>query len=539
MVIQCPACQTRFRLASDKVKGDGIKVRCSKCKHIFAVSSQEPAELTKPAAPSVASEPKAEPPVSAQVAATPATPALEETPSVPEPPSAPAAWNQQSEDEIDFGDHNMEFVEEEPAGGDLKFGYEPEPEQSDEFSFGEPEGTTGNSTAEANLNFGTLAGGPTEFDFSDEAAQASAKEEEFSLGNMQDAGPKEFSFADLNEERAPVKPEEPAVGGDFSFGAEATAQGDEFSFDDSESEADKLADDFAADSDEFDFGDEGTTAGNEFSFGEEEEEEPFDFGDEGEANEPFSFEDESPKVEPAPAVAEEKQDFGLKDELDFGSSTVSAPEPEEEKITKSVAPPAESSRPTLRPAPKLPPKKKKKSPYRGVLLFMLLLLLGLGGAAGYFYYQGDTLDWRGLLAKVTGQAPLAPAKGQIQLSGLTSYFVKNRESGQLFIIEGQVINQYPEARSAIAVKGILFNAQGKQALQQTVFAGNPMDERALRTLPFNKIQENMNNQFGDSLSNLNVEPNKSIPFTIVFRNLPSDLAEFTVEVADSKPGGQQ
>ena len=537
MVIQCPACQTRFRLADDKVKGDGIKVRCSKCKHIFAVPPSEPAETafqppvpppaTQPTSVSFPSEPGGVTPPAQENSTLPIPQQEAEGPA--EPFATAAAPPEKDEEEIDFGGHNMEFVDDEAEGGTLKYGYDRDAEQEDEWSpaaAAETDQTGGGQEFDFSDE---PTRGPTEFDFDDEPAPAASPVDEFSFEDEQSAGLNEFSFDDAASEKQ--------TGEDFSFGDDATEK-DAFSFDDSTEKPAEAANEYAADNDEFSFGDEGTDGGGEFSFDEEEEDDSFDFGDEDKEDAPFSFEDETPEVEAAPAVPEPKPDFGLKDELEFGTTTpAAAEEASEESITRDIAQPVEPP-PAPRPAPRLPAK-KKKSPYRGVLLFMLVLLLGLGGAAGYLYYKGDSLNWRSLVDRITGQAPLAPAKGQIQLSGLTSYFVKNRESGQLFIIEGQVINQYPEARSAIAVKGILFNEKGKQVLQQTVFAGNPMDERALRTLPYSKIQENMNNQFGDSLSNLNVEPNKSIPFTIVFRNLPSDLAEFTVEVTDSKPGGQQ
>jgi hypothetical protein len=73
-------------------------------------------------------------------------------------------------------------------------------------------------------------------------------------------------------------------------------------------------------------------------------------------------------------------------------------------------------------------------------------------------------------------------------------------------------------------------------LQQTVFCGNKFDDTALKTMSFAAIEEAMNNQFGDSLSNMNVAAGASIPFTIVFRNLPEGLANINVEVVDSNPG---
>ena len=42
MIVQCQACQTRFRLADEKIKPGGTKVRCSKCKEIFSVTPPEP-----------------------------------------------------------------------------------------------------------------------------------------------------------------------------------------------------------------------------------------------------------------------------------------------------------------------------------------------------------------------------------------------------------------------------------------------------------------------------------------------------------------
>ena len=42
MIVQCEACQTRFRLADEKIKPTGTKVRCSKCKVVFTVTPPEP-----------------------------------------------------------------------------------------------------------------------------------------------------------------------------------------------------------------------------------------------------------------------------------------------------------------------------------------------------------------------------------------------------------------------------------------------------------------------------------------------------------------
>ena len=35
MILQCDQCSTKFRLDDSKLKPGGVKVRCSKCRHVF------------------------------------------------------------------------------------------------------------------------------------------------------------------------------------------------------------------------------------------------------------------------------------------------------------------------------------------------------------------------------------------------------------------------------------------------------------------------------------------------------------------------
>jgi uncharacterized repeat protein (TIGR01451 family) len=87
------------------------------------------------------------------------------------------------------------------------------------------------------------------------------------------------------------------------------------------------------------------------------------------------------------------------------------------------------------------------------------------------------------------------------------------------------------------VKGLILDAGGKVLQQQTVFCGNYLSEEKLRTMKYAQIEEAMNNEFGDSLANMNVKPGATIRFTIVFRNVPKEMANINVEVVDSKAGG--
>src|SRR5262245_59731825 len=38
MIVQCDKCRTKFRIADAKVNENGVKVRCSRCAHVFMVT---------------------------------------------------------------------------------------------------------------------------------------------------------------------------------------------------------------------------------------------------------------------------------------------------------------------------------------------------------------------------------------------------------------------------------------------------------------------------------------------------------------------
>lgn len=180
----------------------------------------------------------------------------------------------------------------------------------------------------------------------------------------------------------------------------------------------------------------------------------------------------------------------------------------------------------------------RKSGRKGAWVLSLLFLAALV-AGGYFAWKKSNVDLPGLLdvARIRTLLRLDATEipdGQIRTRGLNGFFLQNRKAGRLFVIQGEAVNDYREPRSAIAVKGIIFDGKGAPLLQQTVFCGNPIETPELTSTSFERILERMNNQFGDSLSNLNVPAGKAIPFTIVFHDLPAELSEFSVEVVDSK-----
>lgn len=526
MIVQCEACQTRFRLADDKIKPGGTKVRCSKCKEVFTV-----------------------------------------LPSAIEP----------EEETVDFGSFNMEKVAEgtpdAPDDGDGEETSAPDEEageqpQTDDLDFSTLEqGLTGNNADELADDFTFAETGQPAV-----AASEGVTEDTTDLAAAFDetdeaTGPAEFAFNDTEDDEQP------------EFASRDFAADDTGSFDSGAFTFDKADPTDSEATDEFTFGDEEQS--DTFSVGETTategtEEQGSDFSING--DDPFgetaaeewgettpvdntSFDFDEPSFDSAQTAASKPEKEGLQfgeidfaDEVESGTPRFSSQDDFSQatlqpKLETEERPSAPSRRepPPMReledrePLPALP--KTSKGPLSKVLALLVLLLLAIGGAAGYLYLEEGSLSLNTLsrylpfLKGYVSEAPVAEVGHKIGLQISGSAYVNNK-AGQLLVIQGAAVNNYKTTRSAITIKGVLLGANGQTLLQQTAFCGNPLSEEALSTMTYSAIEEAMNNQFGDSLSNMNVAAGASIPFTIVFRNLPAGIANINVEVADSKPGAR-
>jgi hypothetical protein len=125
--------------------------------------------------------------------------------------------------------------------------------------------------------------------------------------------------------------------------------------------------------------------------------------------------------------------------------------------------------------------------------------------------------------------------GEITTSNIKSKFVDNEESGRLFVITGNVTNEFPQSRRFIKLKGKLF-ASGKTLVkEETVFCGNSLTDIQLAQMSLADINKKLSNRFGDNKSNVKVKSGQELPFMMVFSDFPQDLEEFTIEVIGSSP----
>ena len=185
---------------------------------------------------------------------------------------------------------------------------------------------------------------------------------------------------------------------------------------------------------------------------------------------------------------------------------------------------------------KKPPTAPKSSAFSILIKTMLLLILAVLIGGGALIYIDRQEEIHQTVRQLFGQVSEAPNDmGQISLGTLEGKFLTNEQAGEIFVIRGEAINNFSQPRSAIQVKGVLHDQHGRPLMQKTVFTGNPVSDDELRVLPFEEIEQRMGNQFGKDLSNMKIDPRRSIPFAIVFKDLPQNIAEFSVKVTSSRP----
>ncbi len=202
----------------------------------------------------------------------------------------------------------------------------------------------------------------------------------------------------------------------------------------------------------------------------------------------------------------------------------------------------------------------------GVLIFSLGKS-GTGTAKGFFSTMGDYLaDKATSLKKISLPLPFVKkhfgageqADGFFSLEKVRGYYLENSPT-KTFIIEGEAVNHWKESRSFIKVKGTLLDTKGNKVQERTAYCGNILSEKDLKEMSRESFEKTLSSQFGVSFSNVNILPEKSVPFMIVFTDLPADstagqpaksgggktgeplpglLSDFTIEIAGSQKGSK-
>ena len=520
--------------------------------------------------------------------------AFEDEPAAPKEELVPAPGEALDFDEFSFPAEPASKNEEpraagsEPSGfGEFSFDEEPalkqeeppsarvEAPEFDEFSFAEEPAVQKEEPA-------TPTDEAPEFDEFSFAEESAVKKEEPVTATDEVSGFGEFSFA----EEPAVKQAEPATAtdevsdfGEFSFaeepavkqeepaaGADEVSDFGEFGF--IEEPAVKQEEPAAAAADDvYEFGDfslseeppvskelPAADALGGFDFSALPEDLPSKPGEAPAADDDFSFgelsfpDDLSAKpVEQEPAVAAPLTDAGTPEPPPFLTSSTPKPLNGEAALDFGFAETQVSSRAPdefededLLPSLSIASRRKERSLLTiSIVVISVLVIVALSGAGFYLLQSGPAaFDKLGLgfVAKWFGMESVED--GRVTIRNPLAAFYQNKEAGEIFVVTGEAVNSFRKARASIHVKVSLFDKNGAVLLQKTAYCGNRLTKEQLASLPMAKIESIMNNQFGDSLANLGVQPGSAIGFVVAIANVPKEAADFGVEVLGSTVAGK-
>ncbi len=507
MIVQCDQCNTRFKLDDAKVREEGVKVRCSKCKNIFVVKKVTPQEenefesiLGQLGSDTSEKNEMGEMETPYQTFGNHTAPltdgsdaTLEEEQTAAESSATESTESWPEENFNTFPAVDSESAISSEQGFDFeRFNFEDEPSSVPQTS---PSEGVAEGKDDDVFTFGNASSvGGEEFDIRVEGGEKASPsfafdplavtEENLSEGNKPE---EDISFTfekELQERVSPESEEEPALSwhDDDSLPVERAVVPDKES---------------------------GGGSDDTFNFSS------IDFGT-------VPPDEKGPTIlkqeKESSADGDSEHDSRNTDEFFAFSPSADESAREDELPPLSIA----SRRKGLTSAPII------------VIVIAVVIVLALAAAGLYLFAEGPAgFEKAGLGFVVNWLGIETKEDGGIFVHNTTGSFVVNKESRELFVIRGEAVNNFRKPRASIQVKVVLYGPKGQVTAQKSAYCGNMLSNEQVVTLPMEKIEESMNNQFGDSLSNLGVQPGKGIPFVVVLSSVPKDVTEFGVEVIGS------
>ena len=535
MIITCDTCSTKFNLDETRIKPTGSKVRCSVCRNLFTAFPPESTE-------------RDETETSEEKPAPPEEPVVHEEKYSGEKPQEDSfsglegidglgdeqEFSLDSEDDFSFDseeDYSLDLDFEEP---DFKEG-EKEPEFDLELDQETPDSGIDVQKTDKETESADREEKQAEFDF------ISADDESFELeiNTDTDEEDEEETFQleeiELEQESAEIpesyekseleSPEYEIEEGEFDLSS--TYEMD--------MEPDDDEDDKASDELEFELDDEEEEEelGGDTDFEEEPQSEQMP---KEEAAEEFdltlfdeSLEDDFDQEEPEPEQLP-KEEASEEEIKERQRQTSDRPRTEEDKIEK----------PPVTDFTEQDTKEQPAGTSKFFKFILILLVIAIMLVAGYStciimgiqvpYISSVKIPF---IESILQKNQSRPEQANIVLDNqsINGKFASNNAEGKLFIITGRAANKSAFPISHLQVEATLITKDNVTARTKQVYCGNKVPEDTLKTAGINTIDKLLLNRNGMDGVNKNIRPNESIPFMIVFSNLPDNLENFSVKPA--------
>lgn len=478
MIIQCDKCLTKFKLDDSKLKPQGVKVKCKKCANIFTVYPERHQEEPKAAfqEESLKLTPQGEgkdisfelPSFEMTFEEKDFTTKKQEEETSQSQPREEFSWDQFH---IDFEEKKEEVLprEAETSQKDIvDFSLENVSTESVESVIPKEDEIPQKEEDKEEISFN--------FDFDEFVKEAERVEE-----GKEEGSPKsleEFFFEETVTEEKPKEEE-------FGFEIVEKKEGEE-SFSQTYSK-EEVGEDVTR----------STTLFEDSQIVQTEEQVELETTRE-QLDTEVTFEEkkESVSIEDGFKFIEGEEKEGEKDFV-FKSS-------EEDKVKKDeeVVPPLE-----FEPV-------QSERPWLTYLVALLLIVVLSGSGIGFLWWQ---------------KTKVLESEGNFGISGVKTEFLESRTLDKVFIVKGNIINGYKVPKSFLRVKATIISKDNKVLATKVVYAGNVFSQAEIKELSYSEIAKGLSNKMGKSMMNVDVQPGKSLPFMVVFEQLPPEAATLEVE----------
>lgn len=191
---------------------------------------------------------------------------------------------------------------------------------------------------------------------------------------------------------------------------------------------------------------------------------------------------------------------------------------------KPVQQPPESK--DLLPAMEKP--KKRKWLWLAICIGLVLLACGAGA---WFYFFHDSQP-------PATEEEVAKKVELLTMRNVRQYTLANEKVGKVFVIEGKVVNEFPEPRELIELEAAIYDQDKNPVKVKRQLAGTQLSLFQLQVLSEKEMESYLTNKMEILANNTNVPPGGEVPFMILFYGPPDNLSEFGVKITDVKNVGK-
>ena len=189
------------------------------------------------------------------------------------------------------------------------------------------------------------------------------------------------------------------------------------------------------------------------------------------------------------------------------------------------------------PSEKRPVKKKS----RGLIITIVILFLFAGGVGGAWYFKLWEIlpfDIPFITSNDSGNIDSneSPSKrfSKFSFKSLRQFYVNNDRAGQLFIIEGKVVNSFEQAKELIEVEAQLFDGKGQVLDSKRLLCGNTLSLFQLEVQSREEIEAALASKVGVLSNNTLLKTGMSTPFMVVFFKPSPAVREYVINVVEAK-----